>query len=290
MRSALARRALDMLAKLAADDREKYLVFWKEFGRVLKEGPAEDAANRDRIARLLRFATTRGAEDVEDQSLEDYVARMPAGQSRIYYVVADSTAAARASPHIELLRARGVEVLLLADRVDEWLVEHLREFDGKPLHDAARGDLDLGALATEADRLRTEEALKESKSLLKRVKDALGERVTEVRVATRLTDSPACLVIARGDLSPGLRRVLEAAGQKFPASKPLLELNVSHPLVKRLDALAATGSTEIFNDLALTLFDQALLAQGGQLEEPGLYVARLNRLLLSVATEPAGRG
>ena len=290
MRSALARRALDMLAKLAADDREKYLVFWKEFGRVLKEGPAEDAANRDRIARLLRFATTHGAEDVENQSLEDYVARMPAGQSRIYYVVADSIAAARASPHIELLRARGVEVLLLADRVDEWLVEHLREFDGKPLHDAARGDLDLGALATEADRLRAEDALKESKTLLKRVKDALGERVTEVRVATRLTDSPACLVLARGDLSPNLRRVLEAAGQKFPASKPLLELNVGHALVRRLDALAASGSAEVFNDLALTLFDQALLAQGGQLEAPGLYVARVNRLLLSVATEPASRG
>jgi molecular chaperone HtpG len=290
MRSALARRALDMLAKLAADDREKYLVFWKEFGRVLKEGPAEDAANKDRIARLLRFATTHGAEDVENQSLEDYVGRMPAGQGRIYYVVADSIAAARASPHIELLRERGVEVLLLADRVDEWLVEHLREFDGKPLHDAARGDLDLGALATEADRLRQEEALKESKTLLKRVKDALGERVTEVRVATRLTDSPACLVLARGDLSPNLRRVLEAAGQKFPASKPLLELNVGHPLVKRLDALAASGPAEVFNDLALTLFDQALLAQGGQLEAPGLYVARLNRLLLSVATEPAGRG
>jgi molecular chaperone HtpG len=290
MRSALTRRVLDMLAKLATDDRGKYLVFWKEFGRVLKEGPAADVANRDRIARLLRFATTHGAHDVEDQSLEDYVARMPAGQSRIYYVIADSIAAARASPHIELLRERGVEVLLLADRVDEWLVEHLREFDGKPLNDAARGDLELGALATEADRLRTEQGLKESKALLKRVKDALGDRVTEVRVATRLTDSPACLVYSHGDLSPGLRRVLEAAGQKMPPSKPLLELNVGHPLVKRLDALAGSGTAEVFNDLALVLFDQALLAQGGQLEAPGLYVARLNRLLLSIAAEPAGRG
>ncbi len=291
MRSALARRALDLLAKLAADDHEKYLVFWKEFGRVLKEGPAEDPAQRERIAPLLRFATTQSGEDVERHSLQDYVARMPAGQSRIYYVVGDSFAAARASPHIELLKARGVEVLLLADRIDEWMVEHLREFDGKSLHDAARGDLELGTLATAADRLQQDEGLKENKALLKRVKDALGERVTEVRVATRLTDSPACLVLAKGELSANLRRLLEASGQQMPASKPLLELNVSHPLVKRLDGLAGSPqAAETFVDLALTLFDQALLAQGGQLEAPALYVARLNRLLLSVTADSAPRG
>ncbi|HZF17760.1 MAG TPA: molecular chaperone HtpG [Steroidobacteraceae bacterium] len=291
MRSALARRALDLLAKLAADDPGKYLAFWREFGRVLKEGPAEDPAQRERIAPLLRFATTQGAEDTERHSLAEYVARMPAGQTRIYFVVGESIAAARASPHIELLRERGVEVLLLADRIDEWMAEHLREFDGKPLHDAARGDLELGALATAADRLQHDEGLKENKALLKRVKDALADRVTEVRVATRLTDSPACLVLAKGELSDSLRRLLEASGQKLPASKPLLELNVGHPLVKRLDALAGSPqSAETFADLALTLFDQALLAQGGQLEAPALYVARLNRLLLAVTADPAARG
>ena len=290
MRSALTRRALDMLAKLAADERGKYLAFWKEFGRVLKEGPAEDGANRERIARLLRFASTHNAEDAEDQSLEDYVGRMPAGQTRIYYVVADSLAAARRSPQLELLRARGVEVLLLADRIDEWMLEHLHEFDGKPLQDAARGDLDLGPLATSADRERQEAAVRESKALLKRVKDALGDRVTEVRVATRLTESPACLVYGRGDLSPGMRRVLEAAGQKFPPARPLLELNVEHALVKRLEALAAAPApSTLFEDLALTLFDQALLAQGGQLEAPGVYVERLNRLLLASGA-PTTRG
>ncbi len=294
MRSALTRRALDMLAKLAADEREKYLVFWKAFGRVLKEGPAEDATNRERIARLLRFASTHEKSDVEDEALEDYVGRMQTGQTKIYYVAADSIAAARSSPHLELLRQRGIEVLLLGDRVDEWMIEHLREFDGKALHDVARGDLDLGALATAADRSREEAAVKESKTFLKRVKDVLGERVTEVRVATRLTDSPACLVYARGELSPNLRRLFEAAGQKFPASKPWLELNVEHPLVKRLDSISTAGPTAAdsagaFGDLALTLFDQALLAQGGQLEEPAQYVARLNRLLLAVAA-PAGHG
>jgi molecular chaperone HtpG len=291
MRSALARRALDMLAKLAADDRDKYLAFWKEFGRVLKEGPAEDAANRERIARLLRFASTHNTHEAEDQSLEDYVGRMRAGQVRIYYVVADSVSAARRSPHLELLRQRGIEVLLLADRVDEWMLEHLREFDGKPLHDVARGDLELGPLASGLDRDRQEAALKESKALLKRVKDALGDRVTEVRVAIRLTDSPACLVYARGDLSPSMRRLFEATGQKFPPATPLLELNVEHALVKRLDGLGtAPESSSLFNDLALTLFDQALLAQGGQLEEPAVYVERLNRLLLALSAASKAHG
>ncbi len=288
MRSALTRRALDMLARLAAEEREKYLAFWREFGRALKEGPAEDAANRDRIARLLRFASTHNNGAAEDQALEDYLGRMQAGQTKIYYVAADSIAAARASPHLEFLRQRGIEALLLGDRVDEWMIEHLRDFDGKTLHDVARGDLELGSLATAADRNREEAAVKESKMLLKRVKDALGDRVTEVRVATRLIDSPACLVHARGELSPNLRRLLEAAGQKFPASKPWLELNVGHPLIKRLDSMSSDKSSaaetaSAFSDLALTLFDQALLAQGGQLEEPALYVARLNRLLLAMA-------
>ena len=290
MRSALTRRALDMLGKLAADDRDTYLAFWKEFGRVLKEGPAEDATNRERIGRLLRFASTQNNGTAEDQSLEDYVGRMPMGQTRIYYAAADSITAARASPHLELLRQRNIEVLLLGDRVDEWMIEHLREFDGKALHDVARGDLELGSLATEADRSRAEAAVKESKTLLKRVKDALGDRVIEVRVATRLTESPACLVHARGDLSPNLRRLFEAAGQKLPVRKPWLELNVEHALVKRLDSLPTAGDAAgTFSDLALTLFDQALLAQGGQLEEPALYVARLNRLLLAVAA-PSGHG
>jgi molecular chaperone HtpG len=291
MRAALTRRALDMLAKLATEEREKYLAFWKEFGRVLKEGTAEDPAHRDRVARLLRFATTHATQDVEDQSLEDYVGRMRDGQTRIYYVVGESLAAARTSPHIEILRKRGIEVLLLADRIDDWMVEHLREFDGKTLHDAARGDLELGALASDADRLLGEQALKESKPLLKRVKDALGERVTEVRVATRLTESPACLVRAKDDLGTNMRRILEAAGQKLPAAKPLLELNVGHPLVKRLDALDSGGAgREVFQDLALTLYEQALLTQGEALESPANFVARLNRLLLNAVEPSAPRG
>lgn len=278
MRGALTRRALDLLARLAAEEPEKYRTFWKEFGRVLKEGLVEDPANRERVARLLRFATTHSDREEQDQSLEVYLKRMPAGQNRIYYVVADTFEAARSSPHLEVMRRKGVEALLLHDRIDEWLVGHLTEYQGKRLHDVSRGDLELGTLLSEADRKVQESDLRESKTLLRRVKEALGDRVTEVRVSTRLTDSPSCLVLSENDLGGQLRRVLEAAGQKPPTSRPVLELNVQHPLVKSLDALTDAAQ---FNELALLLFDQATLANGEALPDPCDYVRRLNRLLVS---------
>lgn len=277
MRSALTRRVLDLLARLATDEPDKYLGFWKEFGRVLKEGLAEDPANRERIARLLRFASTHADREEGDQSLEDYVKRMPAGQNRIYYVIGETFNAARVSPHLEVLRRKGVEVLLLSDRIDEWLVANLHEFEGKRLHDVTRGSLELGTLLNEADKQVHDADLRESKVLLRRVKDALGERVSEVRVSTRLIDSPACLVLGEHDVGAPLRRALEAAGQKVPAAKPALELNAQHPLVKYLDG---TQASEQFNELALLLFDQATLGNGEPLGDPADYVRRLNHLLL----------
>jgi len=278
MRGALTRRVLELLARLASEEPEKYRTFWKEFGRVLKEGLAEDAANRERIAKLLRFSTTHGDREEQDQSLDDYVARMQPGQDRIYCIVAESFAAARSSPHLEIFRRKGVEVLLLGERIDEWLVGHLTEYNGKRLQDVTRGDLELGNLFTDADRKLKESDLKESKTLLRRVKEALGDKVSEVRVSGRLTESPSCLVLGEHDLSRQMQRILEAAGQKAPASRPLLELNVQHPLVKYLDGLT---DAEQFRELALLLFDQALLADGAQLEEPADFVRRLNRLLLA---------
>ena len=283
MRVALTRRVLDLLARLAGEEPDKYLEFWREFGRVLKEGVAEDAGNRERIAKLLRFASTANdakegvAREAQDQSLQDYLARMPAGQNRIYYVVAETFNAARSSPHLEVLRRKGIEVLLLTDRIDEWLVGHLHEFDGKKLHDVARGELQLGTLLDEADKQVRDADLRESKVLLRRVKEALGDRVSEVRVSTRLTDSPSCLVLGEHDIGAPLRRALEAAGQKVPVATPALELNVQHPLVKHLDA---TAVPEQFKELAQLLYDQAVLGNGEPLADPSDYVSRLNRLLL----------
>jgi molecular chaperone HtpG len=277
MRGALTRRVLDLLAKLASDEAQKYQIFWNEFGRVLKEGLAEDPANQERIAKLLRFSTTHTDRAEQDQSLEDYRKRMPAGQERIFYIVGEDFAAARSSPHLEIYRRKGIEVLLLSERLDEWLVGHLPEFDGKRLHDIARGDLALGSLLGDAEQKLREADLRESKNLLRRVKEALGERVSEVRVSSRLTDSPACLVLGEHDLSRQMQKLLEASGQKPPASKPALELNVQHALVRHLDSLDA----ERFRELTLVLFDQALLADGARPEEPAEFVRRLNRLLLS---------
>jgi molecular chaperone HtpG len=277
MRGALTRRVLDLLAKLASDEAEKYQTFWNEFGRVLKEGLAEDPANQERIAKLLRFSTTHTDRAEQDQSLEDYRKRMPAGQERIFYIVGEDFAAARSSPHLEIYRRKGIEVLLLSERLDEWLVGHLPEFDGKRLHDITRGDLALGSLLGDAEQKLREADLRESKNLLRRVKEALGERVSEVRVSSRLTDSPACLVLGEHDLSRQMQKLLEASGQKPPASKPALELNVQHALVRHLDRLDA----ERFRELTLVLFDQALLADGARPEEPAEFVRRLNRLLLS---------
>ena len=280
MRSALTRRAIDMLAKLAKDELEKYQTFWSEFGAVLKEGLAEDPGNRDKLLPLMRFASTANETDEESTALADYVARMKPGQERLYFVVGESLAAARSHPAIELLRAKGVEVLLLGRRVDAWVMDQLTEFEGKQFKDATRGELELGGLADAADTARVEAAVKESKALLKRVKDALGERVSEVRVSTRLKDSVACLVAGEHDISAPLRRALEAAGQRAPEAKPVLELNVEHDVVKRLDA---ESDSQAFGDLALLLYEQASLAEGGQLADPGAFVQRLNRLLVRLA-------
>lgn len=280
MRSALAKRVLDMLEKLAKKDSEKYAAFWKEFGEVLKEGPAEDFGNKEKIAKLFRFATTHNDTQEQDQSLDDYVGRMKEGQEKIYYVVADNYATARNSPHLEVFRKKGIEVILMYDRVDEWMVSSLMEYDGKAFQDVAKGALDLGELDSEEEKKKQEEEAKELEGLLERSKKVLEDRVDEVRITHRLTDSPACLVVGEYDMGAQMRRIMEAAGQKVPNSKPSLELNPEHPLVKKLDQ---EPDEDRFADLANILFDQAQLAEGGQLEDPGTYVHRLNKLLLELS-------
>jgi len=279
IRTGLTRRVLDLLARLAKDESEKYASFWKEFGAVLKEGPAEDHANRDRIARLLRFSSTLTDKEQQDVSLEDYVGRMKPGQNEIYYVTAETFGAARSSPHLEVLRKKGIEVLLLSDRVDEWLTDHLREFDGKSLRNVARGELDFAAIQSDEEKQSQENLSKQHAGLLERVKKALEGQVDDVRVTSRLADSPACLVLGEHDLGAQMRRILEAAGQKAPAARPILEINPAHPLLQRMEA---TVDEAAFNDLSLLLFDQSTLAEGGQLSEPAAFVQRLNRLLLSM--------
>jgi molecular chaperone HtpG len=279
MRTGLARRVLDLLAKLAKDEPEKYAAFWKEFGTVLKEGPGEDHANRERIAKLLRFASTHGDKVEQDVSLEDYVARMKPEQKEIYFVIADNFAAAKSSPHLEVLRGKGIEVLLLSDRVDEWLVDHLREFDGKQLRNVARGELDIDSIQSEEEKQQRETLSKEHAALVERMKKSLEERVSDVRVTNRLADSPAVLVLGAHDLGAQMRRILEAAGQKVPTTKPALEINVKHPLLQRIES---TGEDAAFDDLSVLLFEQATLADGGQLAEPAAFVQRLNRLLLTM--------
>jgi molecular chaperone HtpG len=279
IRTGLTRRTLDLLAKLAKDEQEKYATFWKEFGAVLKEGPAEDHTNRERIAKLLRFSSTQTDKPEQDVSLEDYVGRMKQGQTAIYYVIADSFVAAKSSPHLEVLRQKGVEVLLLWDRVDEWLMEHLHEFDGKSFRNVARGELDLGAVQNAEEKQAQQELEKEHAAIVERLKKALAGQVEGVRVTHRLTQSPACLVLGEHDLGAQMRRILEAAGQKAPVTRPTLEINPTHPLLLRLEN---TTDDAAFLDLATLLFEQATLADGGQLPDPAAFVQRLNRLLLSL--------
>jgi molecular chaperone HtpG len=278
IKTAITKRVLDMLGKMATEDKDKYAAFWKEFGTVLKEGPAEDFANRERIAKLLRFSSTFATKEEPDVSLEDYVARMKPGQDRIYYVIGDSFTAARSSAHLEQLRSKGLEVLLLSDRIDEWLMDHLREFGGKQLRNVARGDLDLSGVESDADKAQRESLAKEHGAVAERIKKVLSEKVSDVKVTTRLSESPAVLVLGEHDMGAQMRRILEAAGQKAPDAKPNLEINPLHPLLQRLEALA---EGEEFNDLSLLLFEQATLADGGQLAEPAEFVRRLNRLLLA---------
>jgi len=280
MRGALTKRVLDMLSKLAANEPESYQNFWNEFGQVIKEGPAEDFANREKIAKLLRFSSTHTDKADQDQSLESYVTRMKDGQEKIYYIAAENINTAKSSPHLEVFRKKGIEVLLLVDRVDEWLMSHLAEFDGKSFQDVGKGELDLGKLDSEEEKEAQEKVAEQLKPLLERVKNVLTEEVAEVRITHRLTDSPACVVVAEHDMGAQMRRILESAGQKLPESKPILELNPEHPLVKKLEQ--ETGETR-FADLAHILFDQANLAEGGQLQDPAAYVQRLNKLLLELS-------
>ena len=281
MRSALAKRALDLLARLAKDEPEKYATFWKEFGPVLKEGTGEDPGNREKILPLLRFASTHDESDDPKTTLADYIGRMKSGQERIYYIIADSVTAARGSPYLEQLRTKGIEVLLLADRVDEWMMGYLREFEGKRFKDVSRGDLELGDLEDAASKAAIDEAVKENKKLLKRIKDALGERVSEVKVSSRLADTPACLVLSEGDVGSQMRRILAATGQAVPEAKPSIEINVGHPLIRRLDA---TRAEDEFAELALLVHDQAKLAESGSVANPGEFVRRLNKLLGQLMT------
>jgi molecular chaperone HtpG len=280
MKSALTRRALDMLSSMIETKPEDYAVCWAQFGSVLKEGVAEDQANQDKVLKLLRFASTQSGDAIESVALADYVSRMKQGQEKIYYLTAESFTAASQSPHLEVFRKKGVEVLLLTDRLDEWLMTHLTEFDGKVFQHVAKGDLDLGSLSSEEDK-KAEEALQESSQpLVERLQKVLAEKVQTVKATQRLTDSPACLVRSQYDLGAAMRQMLEASGQKMPESKPTLEINPHHPLMARL-----SGSTDDsrFESLALVVLDQATLAEGGTLADPAAYVKRLNSLLMELA-------
>ncbi len=279
IRSANVKRVLGLLEKLAKDEPEKYQSFWKQFGNVLKEGPAEDFANREKIASLLRFTSTQSEGAEQTVSLDAYIERMQEKQEKIYYLTAESLSAARNSPHLEVFKKKGIEVLLLTDRVDEWLVSHLSDYQGKHLQSVAKGELDLGELEDQQDKEKAEKAAEEHKPLLERIKTALGEKVKEVRVSTRLTESPACLVVDHYDMSQNLARVLKQLGQDAPTPSPILELNLDHPLVARLEAL---GEGDRFDEMAGLIFDQAMLAEGGQLEDPAGFVHRLNRLMLEI--------
>ena len=279
IRGGSVKKVLGMLEDLAENQAEKYATFWKEFGKALKEGVGEDFANKERIAKLIRFSSTKTDSEEQTISLADYIGRMQEGQDKIYYVTADSFAAAKNSPHLEIFRAKGVEVLLLAERVDEWLASNLTEFDGKKLQSVAKGDLDLGKMADEEEKKEQEQEADAFKDLTGKIKDALGEQVKEVRITHRLTSSPACLVAGEHDMSGNLERLLKAAGQNVPSTKPILEINPKHALVQRLKDQA---DSEKFGDWSHILFDQALLAEGGQLDDPAAFVRRLNELWLTM--------
>lgn len=270
------KKVLGLLEDMAENKPDDYAKFYKEFGRVLKEGPGEDFANKEKIASLLRFASTKADTDVQDVSLKDYIARMQPEQDVIYYITADSFAAAQHSPHLEIFRKKGIEVLLMSDRVDEWLLGSLTEFEGKKLQSIAKGDLDLGKLESDTEKEIQKKIEEDAKTLVDRIKQTLGSQVKDVRVTHRLTDSPACLVSDAQDLSGNLARMLKAAGQNAPEAKPILEINPAHKLVKRLESETADG---LFGDLAHVLFDQALLAEGGMLDDPASFVKRMNSLI-----------
>jgi molecular chaperone HtpG len=282
IRSGCVKKVLGLLDDLAgsenSEDKDKYAKFWSAFGRVFKEGMGEDFANKERIAKLARFSSTHNSGDEQTVSFADYVSRMKHGQEKIYYVTADSLSAARNSPHLEVFKKKGIEVLLLTEPVDEWWLGSLNEFEGKTLQSVAKGDLDLGALADEAEKKETEKTNDEFKPVLEKIQSVLAEKIKQVRVTNRLTESPACLVVDENELSGNLERMLKAAGQKVGAVKPILEINPSHPLVVKLKADLESAS---FSDLSLILFEQSLLAEGGQLDDPAGFVKRVNQFMLA---------
>jgi len=273
------KKILGMLEKMAKNDPEKYQGFWNEFGKVLKEGPGEDFANKEKVGKLLRFATTQSDSTDQNVSLDDYISRMQEGQDKIYYVAADTHSSASNSPHLEIFRKKGIEVLLLSDRVDEWLTSHLTEYEGKALQSVAKGELDLDK-DDETSKKELEEKAKESEELIKRMKDVLTEKVENVRVTNRLTNSPACIVLNEHDMAMHMQRLMKEAGHAMPGSKPILEINTDHPIVKRLDQ---EKSADKFKDWSAILFDQAILAEGGQLEDPAGFVHKLNEMLVTIA-------
>ncbi len=277
IRGASAKKILGVLESIAKDDKEKYTTIWKEFGRVLKEGPGEDASNKEKIAKLFRFASTHSNTDSQEVSLDDYITRMKEGQEKIYYITGDSFNAVKNSPHLELFRKKGIEVLLMSDRVDEWMMSYLSEYDGKTMTSVAKGEIDLGKLEDKEEQQKSKEAEKEYKDLLSKMKETLGSKVKEVRISNRLTDSPSCLVVEKHDINVSMQKLLKQVGQNVPNLEPILEINPDHPLVKRLKD---ESSEQRFADLTHVLFDQAMLSEGGQLEDPASFVKRMNDLLL----------
>jgi molecular chaperone HtpG len=280
IRGGIVKRVLDMLEKLAQDDKEKYAKFWSAFGQVLKEGMVEDFANRERIAKLLRFASTYADTETQNVSLDEYISRMPQTQDKIYYITADAFNTAKNSPHLEIFRKKGVEVLLLSDRIDEWMLAHFTEYQGKKLQSVAKGEADLGGLEDKVEKEKQEQEKNAFESTIKQMKQVLGERVQDVRVTHRLTGSPACLVAGENDMSLHLHRIMQASGQAIPAGKPLLEVNPEHPLLLRLKS---EPDDQRFADLTNVLFEQAILAEGGKLDDPANFVKRLNALLLQLS-------
>lgn len=273
IKAACVKRVLDLVEKLARDEPEKFATFYKAFGNTLKEGISEDANNRERIARLLRFASTKGEGTAQNVSLDDYIGRMAVGQDAIWYITADSYAAAAGSPQLEAFKAKGIEVLLMSDRIDEWMIGSLSEYGGKKLRNVAKGEVPLD----EADKKKQEEAAKEAEPLLKKLKELLGDRVADVKVSARLTDSPSCLALSDYEMAPHLARLLREAGQDMPESRPTLEVNPAHPLVRRVEDEADEGRA---GDLATLLLEQAEIAAGAQLPDPAAFVQRMNRVLL----------
>jgi len=284
IRGGAVKKILGLLGDMADKEPEKYATFWSEFGKVMKEGPAEDFANRERIAGLLRFSSSHDDKETQEASLDDYIGRMKEGQEKIYYVTADSFAAAKSSPHLEIFRKKGIEVLLMHDRVDEWLAGNLNEYKGKSLQSVAKGELDLGDVESEDDKKAYEKVEKDAEDVVGRIKTALGDRVDEVRVSHRLTSSPACIVLNEHDMAMYMQHLLKQAGHEMPASRPSLEINPSHPLLGRM---GEESDDERFRDWSTMLFEQAVLAEGGQLEDPAGFVTRLNALMMDMASNPA---